>query len=220
MQPRSYDSRSDVSVSPERLLAFGDAVFAIAITLLALDITVPEGLPGGEVAGALRDALPKVEAYLLSFLVIGVMWMGHHALFRAVVRLDRTLLHLYLLMLAVVAALPFPTRLISEYGQTPVATGLYGAVIAVTVLLLALMATRVSRHPGLLSDDADPAQTRRLQWQHGALAAVFATSIPVAIFASSTAAQYWWLLALPVRMVIRNRRTGKATAPAMAPTSD
>src|SRR5882757_8468992 len=94
--------RRDTAFDPERLITFGDAVFAIAITLLALDITVPEGLADSEVGAALRDAVPKMGAYLLSFAVIGALWLAQHALFRMVATLDRWVLNLYLALLAVV----------------------------------------------------------------------------------------------------------------------
>ncbi|MFD0503511.1 TMEM175 family protein [Streptomyces chiangmaiensis] len=66
--------RRDLVVGPERLAMLGDAVFAIAITLLAFEITVPEGLPESHVAHAVRDAMPTVGAYLFSFAVIGALW--------------------------------------------------------------------------------------------------------------------------------------------------
>src|SRR4051812_26709769 len=68
--------RHDVVVGPERLAFFGDAVFAIAITLLPLDISVPEDLPHSEVALAVREAVPAIGAYLLSFAVIGALWLA------------------------------------------------------------------------------------------------------------------------------------------------
>ncbi|MFD4524438.1 TMEM175 family protein [Streptomyces sp. NPDC058470] len=198
--------RRETVISPERLLFFGDAVFAIAITLLALDITVPEGLADSEVGAALRDAVPKMGAYLLSFAVIGVLWQVQHALFRLVGTLDRCLLNLYLAQLAVVAALPFPTRLISEYGGTTAATAFYAATIALAVGLLGGMAARLLAQPSLATTDTEPARVRDSLWRSLSMMGVFATSIPVA-FASPTAAKYWWLLAVPARWLLRGTKT-------------
>ncbi|MFJ2828188.1 TMEM175 family protein [Streptomyces sp. NPDC087263] len=198
--------RRETVIGPERLLFFGDAVFAIAITLLALDITVPEGLADSEVAAALRDAVPKMGAYLLSFAVIGVLWQVQHALFRLVGTLDRYLLNLYLAQLAVVAALPFPTRLISEYGGTTAATAFYAATIALAVGLLGGMAARLLAQPSLATTDTEPARVRDSLWRSLSMMGVFATSIPVA-FASPTAAKYWWLLAVPARWLLRGTKT-------------
>ncbi|MFE9768169.1 TMEM175 family protein [Streptomyces sp. NPDC005808] len=210
--------RRETVIGPERLLFFGDAVFAIAITLLALDITVPEGLADAEVGAALRDAVPKMGAYLLSFAVIGVLWQAQHALFRQVATLDRRLLNLYLAQLAVVAALPFPTRLISEYGGTTAATAFYAAVIALAVGLLGGMAARLLVRPSLAMTDTGPGGVKDSLWRSVSMAGVFATSIPVA-FASPTAAKYWWLLAIPARWLFRGLRTPDRQTPGVTETT-
>ncbi|MFC9842563.1 TMEM175 family protein [Streptomyces sp. NPDC060223] len=211
MNKRTFQlPRRETVIGPERLLFFGDAVFAIAITLLALDITVPEGLADAEVGAALRDAVPKMGAYVLSFAVIGVLWQVQHALFRLVGTLDRWLLNLYLAQLAVVAALPFPTRLISEYGGTTAATAFYAGAIALAVGLLGGMAARLLAQPSLAATDTEPARIKDSLWRSLSMLGVFATSIPVA-FASPTAAKYWWLLAVPVRWLLRGSKTPDGT---------
>lgn len=192
-------------VAPERLLAFGDAVFAIAITLLALDIDVPDGLPEGRLDDALRDVLPDVGAFLLSFSVIGLLWLAHHRMFALVGRIDRTLLYLYFALLAVVAALPFPTRLVSEYGDTTVATVVYGGVIGLASLLTTGMAFRLLRRPGLRKPDVSTARVRRTALEGAVVAGVFATSVPVALV-SPAGAKYWWLLIVVLRFAL-NRTT-------------
>lgn len=126
----------------ERLLFFSDAVFAIAITLLAIDINAPD-LP----AGAARDELPRrvfdlapaIAAYVISFLVIGRYWIAHHRLFHYIVRYDGRLLWLNLLFLLAIGFLPFPPDLLSRYGDTPFAAACYAAFLAVVGLLLAAL---------------------------------------------------------------------------------
>ncbi|WP_435213984.1 TMEM175 family protein [Streptomyces sp. bgisy034] len=194
--------RRQAAVGPERLLALGDAVFSIAMTLLALDITVPDGLPEADVAGAVADAVPTMGAYLLSFAVIGTLWLVQHGLFRLIAALDRWLLLLYFTLLALVAALPFPTRLISEYGETTTATACYAAAIALAVALMCGMYVRLFVNP----DSAVPTISRTAlkgDIRHGVLLVlVFATSIPVAFY-SPTLAKYWWLLAIGTRLLYR-----------------
>lgn len=196
--------RAHVAVGPERLLALGDAVFSIAMTLLALDITVPDGLPETDVTDAVADAVPTMGAYLLSFAVIGTLWLVQHGLFRLIATLDRWLLLLYFALLALVAALPFPTRLISEYGQTTTATACYGAAIALAVALMCSMYVRLLANP----DSAAPHTSRTMlkgEIRHGVLLSlVFATSVPVAFY-SPTLAKYWWLLAVGTRLLYRKR---------------
>ncbi|MER6272280.1 TMEM175 family protein [Streptomyces sp900105755] len=207
--------RSEIAVSPERLAMLGDAVFAIAITLLALDITVPEGLHGSEVPHALRELLPAIGAYLLSFAVIGVLWLTQHALFRLIATVDRWLLHLYFALLAVAAALPFPTKLISEYGQTAVATACYSGSIALSLGFLGAMYLRLLAAPALAAPGTDPAELRTSVRRSALHVLVFVTAIPLA-FWSPGLAKYWWLLVIPVRALHRTPAPAAPAAPATA----
>ncbi|MGW2958666.1 TMEM175 family protein [Streptomyces sp. NPDC001220] len=207
--------RREVSVAPERLAMLGDAVFAIAITLLALDITVPEGLHDSEVAHAVRELFPAIGAYLLSFAVIGVLWLTQHALFTRIADVDRSLLYLYFALLAVVAALPFPTKLLSQYGETTTATACYSGAIALSLGLLCAMYLRLLTAPALATADVEPGRLRTAVRSNLLVVLVFATAIPVA-FWSPTLAKYWWLLAIPVRAVHRRPAETAAAAPAEA----
>jgi uncharacterized membrane protein len=97
-----------------RMEAFSDGVFAVAITLLALDLKPGEGSTLGEQLVA-RTAVAHYAAYVVSFLIIGIIWVNHHSVFRLVARVDRTLLFLNLALLLFVAAIPFPTALLAEH---------------------------------------------------------------------------------------------------------
>src|SRR6476660_4703305 len=102
------------AMSTERTETFSDGVFAIAITLLVLQIGVPK--PGsGSLARALGEQWPAYASYLVSFFTIGIIWINHHAVFASLERSDRGLLLLNLLLLAWVALIPWPTDLIAEY---------------------------------------------------------------------------------------------------------
>lgn len=96
-----------------RLETFSDGVFAIAITLLVLELGVEAGTH--DLGRQLLHIWPSYLAYVTSFLTIGVIWVNHHALFNFVDRVDRALLFLNTLLLLVVAFTPFPTRLIAEF---------------------------------------------------------------------------------------------------------
>jgi len=99
-----------------RLEAFSDGVFAIAITLLVLEIPVPN-VEHGRLADALLDEWPAYAAYVVSFAIIGIIWINHHAVFGYVERADRGLLLLNLNLLLWVALIPWPTSLLAEYMQ-------------------------------------------------------------------------------------------------------
>jgi uncharacterized membrane protein len=95
-----------------RLEAFSDGVFAVAITLLALDLTVPGGL---HLSRQLQDKGPAFLAFTLSFFMIGIIWVNHHALVRSITKVDRTLLFLNLVLLLFVVLIPFATATEADY---------------------------------------------------------------------------------------------------------
>ena len=97
-----------------RLEAFSDGVFAVAITLLALDLTV-EGPGHGPLVDQLYDKWPAFLAYLISFFMIGVVWVNHHALVRSITKVDRLLLFLNLVLLMFVVLIPFATATEASY---------------------------------------------------------------------------------------------------------
>jgi uncharacterized membrane protein len=103
-------------VSLGRLEAFSDGVFAIAITLLVLEIPVPH-VERGRLSDALLDQWPVYAAYVVSFAIIGIIWINHHAVFGSIERVDRGLLFLNLNLLLWVALIPWPTSLLAEYMQ-------------------------------------------------------------------------------------------------------
>ncbi|MER7582582.1 TMEM175 family protein [Kitasatospora sp. NPDC097691] len=135
-------SRRDATgFSTARLEAFSDGVFAIAITLLVLDLNVPEpdSLHGESLAGALAHQWPSYFAYLVSFLVIGIIWINHHAMCALARRVDRRTLFANLFLLLTVSVIPYPTRLLATYltaGDTDAHTA--AAVYAATMVAMGL----------------------------------------------------------------------------------
>ena len=117
-----------------RFDAFTDGVFAIAITLLVLEIHIPELKDDG--AASLEDQMtrwllhlwPSLLTYALSFATVGIIWLNHHATFAPMKHLDRTMLALNLVLLATVCLVPYPTALLARYGALPASTAFYGAV--------------------------------------------------------------------------------------------
>ena len=97
-----------------RLEAFSDGVIAVAITLLALDLTV-EGYGHGPLIHQLYDKWPSFLAYLISFFMIGIIWVNHHALVRSITKVDRLLLFLNLVLLLFVVLIPFATATEASY---------------------------------------------------------------------------------------------------------
>jgi uncharacterized membrane protein len=125
-----------------RLEAFSDGVFAIAITLLVLEITVPAGSED-DLLGAFFDQWRSYLAYVVSFSTIGVLWLAHSAITEYLDRVNSMLVRLNLLLLMVVSFIPFPTRLLAEYGADDdaarVATTVYGLTILFGVILISVV---------------------------------------------------------------------------------
>ena len=133
-----------------RVEAFSDGVFAIAITLLVLDLRVSGE---GSLFHQLLHAWPHYFAYVVSFLTIGIMWMNHHTILAHVKRVDRSLLVLNLLLLMGIVAIPFPTTLVAEHlrdADGTVATVTYGLVmIVISAGFVALWVYVVTHAPSL-----------------------------------------------------------------------
>jgi TMEM175 potassium channel family protein len=149
-----------------RTEAFSDGVLAIAVTLLVLDLHVPLSNALREpLAVALAHEWPAYAAYVTSFLIIGIIWVNHHAVFELVGRVDRSVLFLNLLLLMAVVAIPFATALLSEYllagnGNARIAALVYSAIMLVMSFGFALLYTFIALHPVLLADGVDPGAAR------------------------------------------------------------
>jgi uncharacterized membrane protein len=138
-----------------RLEAFSDGVFAIAITLLVLEIAVPH-VEGTRLLGELLHEWPVYLAYFVSFMTIGAVWIEHSALVDALDYIDGVFMRLNLVLLLLCAFLPFPTRIMSEYaGDLPgerVAVVFYGMVLLAMTLMLVILGRHAERE-GLFGAD-------------------------------------------------------------------
>jgi uncharacterized membrane protein len=144
----------------DRIVNLSDGVFAIAITLLVLDIQVPdipENMVSSQLPGALLSLWPKYFGYFLSFVGISAFWLIHHSIFRPIRAYDRSLLYLNFLFLMVVAFVPFPTSLLGEYGDHQLPVAIYAATLAVGRLLLTAIHWYSTRNDRLLGEPQDPA---------------------------------------------------------------
>jgi len=187
----------------ERLVFFSDAVFAIAITLLALEIRLPADtgpLNDVQLFNVLRSLWPKYVAYVISFLVIGVFWMGHHRRYSFIVRYDRTSILLNLLHLMVIAFIPFPTSVMSEQGNR---TGtIFYALTIVLAGFFVILLWRYSTHNNrLVEPDLSPHIRRRETLRQLTVPFIFLLSIPLA-FVNTNLTRPFWLLIIPLLRLI------------------
>jgi uncharacterized membrane protein len=119
-------STTEPAIPPTRLVALGDGVFAIVMTLLVFQLTVPVLAEDQTLPEALLDMWPDFAMYMLSFLVLGVFWVIHHVLFDVIQRYDTTLVWLNIGFLMFAALVPFSTGLFTEHGATTATAVVYG----------------------------------------------------------------------------------------------
>jgi uncharacterized membrane protein len=163
MSDRLGTRQTGCIMDTNRLEAFSDGVFAIAITLLVLEIRVPHS--GTSLGRELLTLWPSYFAYAVSFIVIGAIWINHHAMFDHIVRADRKLLLLNTFHLMFIAFLPFPTAVLSQAlhnrADEPVATSFYGGTLTVIGVLVTAMWYYASHEHRLLGENISPDEARR-----------------------------------------------------------
>ena len=176
-----------------RLEAFSDGVFAIAITLLVLELAVSADA-GDHLLRAILDEWPSYLAYLTSFLTIGVIWLQHSAITAALRVADATLYRLNLLVLLIVSFIPFPTKLVSEFvhdrDAERVAVVFYGLTLLALALALTGFVRYAAENPRLVKDEvaADAVESALVHqpdflfYGIGILVGLFLPRIGVALF--------------------------------------
>jgi uncharacterized membrane protein len=152
-------------VSPNRLEAFSDGVFAIAITLLVLDLHVPAP-ESGTLGHELLAQWPSYAAYVISFMTIGIIWINHHATFSRLRSVDHSILMWNLALLLCVGILPFTTRLMATYLKEGSGENLAAAIYGASFLLMGTVFVATNRHillhrPQLLKSEIGEAAAHR-----------------------------------------------------------
>jgi uncharacterized membrane protein len=149
-------------VSTNRLETFADGVFAIAATLLILNVDTQVG-SSGEIGTRLLHIWPSYAGYVVSFLTIGIIWANHHTVMNQIARVDRTFLMLSVLFLMSVAFIPFPTRLVAEHIRDDgarAATVAYGITLTFVAIGFNAIWFYAAKNGRLLREDADEATVR------------------------------------------------------------
>ena len=196
------ETRPEAGKDRDRIVNFSDGVFAIAITILILDINVPEGLSSAEVSARVLGLWPEYLGYVISFLVLAIYWQAHHRVFRPIKRYDGTLVWLNFLFLMAICFLPFPTSLLGKYGGEQVSVVVYAADAAVASLLLGAVSWYATSEHRLVTPDLDDEEERIRRLQGLAVPVVFLASIGIS-FLSPMAAMYSWLLLAVTDPLIR-----------------
>ncbi len=198
-------------LSFERILFFSDAVFAIVITILVLELKVPhiahENLNEANLRHALVELIPKFLGFIYSFFIVGMMWIEHHRIFRYISHYDMGLIWRNFVFLLFVAFIPFPTALFSEYFLSQTAFVLY-------VLSFALAATAkiwvwnyaVSRRSELLSPDVDDEMIKRISRRSWAVPIVCVLAIGMSFISIFLGGFCFLLIPLAAHLLYPNKK--------------
>ncbi len=204
--------REQNEVEFSRIVAFSDGVFAIAITLLVLQLEVPEGVRHHDLTQALLEQWQDVFAYGLSFAVIGRFWVVHHRFFGDVTGFDEQMIRLNLFYLAWVVLIPFSSAVLGDHGGDEAAVILYSINLAGVILSGAWLFADAQR-AGLTREAPEVARENRSRALR--IAAVFLLSIPVALVDPRVAQWFWLALFLsPLIDRISSRRQPPGDRPA------
>lgn len=210
---RAYSLARTGFIEYDRVVFFSDAIFAIAITLLAVELRhPPPGVATGKAGLFASGVGDSLLGFAISFAVIGLFWLGHHGLFRYIVALDRPLIGLNLLFLGTIAFLPYPTQVLANYGNRASVVIFYAVCAGVAGLAEGAIWVYAAARPDLVDPSA---QSVRLLYtlRVARIPVVFAISIPVALV-SPNLAQYVWILILVLGRVIDR------LVPSQKPASD
>lgn len=152
-----------VGLNTNRIEAFSDGVFAIALTLLILEIKVPairDITNEEQLQHFLLEQWPSYLSYALSGTIIGIYWVAHHGLFHYIKRSDRGLFWLNILFLLCVTAIPFPTALLGEFSEYHTAVVIYGALLALTGIIFDVVRWYATTRHRLVDNTLSPALIR------------------------------------------------------------
>ena len=155
------ENRPVAGLSTNRLVAFSDGVFAVAITLLVLNLQIPQLASAGELVSRLGALWPKLLSYALSFVIVGIYWVAHHNTIHYIKRSDRNLLWLNILLLMCIVFLPFPTALLGQYPEERVSIIIYAGTLVITGLVLQGLWLYATSGCRMVDRDIDPRLVQR-----------------------------------------------------------
>jgi len=199
----------------ERVAFFSDAVFAIAITLLIIDVRVPalpEDATADQLLKALGSTVPAVFAYALSFATIGLYWLSHWRRYRFIARVDERVVGLNLVLLGLVAFIPFPTSVIGEHGDLVPAVIFYALAQAAAGIAGTLTWVDVWRR-GLTVPGLSETEARLTALRGFSVPVVMLGTLPLLPILGTSAVETSWLLLFPVQLVLNRMARRRGSPP-------
>ena len=202
----STENRPVGGLSTNRLEAFSDGVFAVAITLLVLNLQIPQlasSLVSRELLPKLFDLWPKLLSYMLSFVLVGIYWVAHHNTFHYIQRSDRNLLWLNILLMMCIVFLPFPTALLGQYPEQRVSIISYAGTLVITGLVLQSLWWYATSGCRLVDRDIDPRLEQRATRRNLTAPLLYLLAIGISFF--NVMASLILFLLVPVYYILPGR---------------
>ena len=194
-------------IKVERVISFSDAVFAFAITLMALSIDIPDlptHLTQSELLDKLYDLYPQFESYVISFAVIAIFWVSYHQVFNHIKGSHITMVYLNLLFLLLITLLSLSTSLVINYGTYQIPYIIYCFIVIMTSSLLATIWWHATRNKRLVDKNLHPFFIKGVLVNLMSIPIVFTISIIIS-FVDLDIAQYFWLIIAPLNITIKRR---------------
>jgi len=194
------------SIKLEHVISFSDAVFAFAITLMALAIDIPDwptNLTQSELLDKLYDLYPQFESYIISFAVIAIFWVSYHQVFNHIKGSHITMVYLNLLFLLLITLLSLSTSLVINYDTYQIPYVIYNLIVIMTSLLLALIWWYATKNK-FLDNNLHPLFIKGVMANLMSIPIVFTISIIIS-FVDLDIAQYFWLVIVPLTIAIRHK---------------
>jgi TMEM175 potassium channel family protein len=181
-------------ISKDGLLGFSDAIFSIAITLLVITLTLPviqDGKFDEEFIDSLAGLLPRILGFIISFFVIATYWLSLHRIFFFVKRLDKRFIWITLIFLFFIVFMPFPTSVLGQYGNHPLAAIFYAVTLTLSSFIMLSLWQHAAKGRKLVDHDLEVGTIRFLSRRLWAVSLIFLVSIPIALIVPVVAQLIW-----------------------------
>ena len=195
------------SIKLEHVISFSDAIFAFAITLMALSIDIPDlpsNLTQSELLDKLYDLFPQFESYIISFAVIAIFWVSYHQVFNHIKGSHIIMVYLNLLFLLLITLLSLSTSLVINYGSYHIPYIIYSIMVILTSSLLAMIWWHATKDNLLIDKNLHQFYIKGVMINLISIPLVFTVSIIIS-FVNLDIAEYFWLVIAPLNIAIKQK---------------
>jgi uncharacterized membrane protein len=195
------------SIKVEHVISFSDAIFAFAITLMALSIDIPDlpsNLTQSELLDKLYDLFPQFESYIISFAVIAIFWVSYHQVFNHIKGSHIIMVYLNLLFLLLITLLSLSTSLVINYGGYHIPYIIYSIMVILTSSLLAMIWWHATKDKLLIDKNLHQFYIKGVMINLISIPLVFTISIIIS-FVNLDIAEYFWLVIAPLNIAIKQK---------------